>query len=107
MAGNPKSLAARARDNSDLATEISGTVAELFQLEHPALMFDHSTRTGNYVMARSLFWYVMVVRWRHSYPELEAITGFNHGTIRSACLVLGESLKDDRELQAKAKVLGV
>lgn len=107
MAGNPRSSAIRARKNSQLADETAAQVAELFGLENISLMFDATNRIGKYVVARSLFWHVMSLRWKYSGPELMALSGFHHTTIREAILATSEQLKTDRDLQQKARCFGV
>lgn len=79
----------------------------LFELENDGSLFDGMNRAGNVVVARSFFWYVMYLRWSYSTPELGALTRFNHGTIRDGIMNIAEQLKTDRDLQQKAKVLGV
>lgn len=106
MRGN-RSTATKARQSSELATEVATQVCGLFEIESWHLMFDGANRAGNAVVGRSLFWYVMYLRWNHSTTELEALTNFNASTIRTGILSIAEQLKTDRELQRKAKVLGV
>lgn len=100
-------MATKARQSSELADDVAKQVRGLFEIEAPHLLFDGANRAGNAVVGRSLFWYVMYLRWSYSTPELEALTGFNHATIRAGIMSIAEMLKTDRDLQQKAKVLGV
>lgn len=93
--------------HSGLATEIAEEVRRLFGIDSWVVMFDGGKRDGNIVMARSFFWYVMHLRWKYSTPELESLTMFDNSSIRIGILRIAEALKTDRDLQQKAKALGV
>lgn len=94
-----------ARLDNNMAREVAEQVEELFGLTKSATLF--ANQTGNVVSARRLAWYVLYVRWNFGYSQLEKIWGYDHTTIREGVIAICDSLKHDRDLQQKARVLGV
>jgi len=88
-----------------IAADVAQKVEELFSLASGSVLF--ADNTGNVVMARRLAWYVLYVRWRYSYPQLSRIWNFDQSTIRTGVLSIADDLKHNRQLQQRAKVLGV
>jgi chromosomal replication initiation ATPase DnaA len=96
---------AAVRQTDQIALEVARKAEELFGLLESETFF--GTNTGNVVMARRLAWYVLFIRWRYSYPQIGAVWNHDQSTVRAGVLVICDELKFDRELQQKAKALGV
>ena len=95
-----------AERSADLSAEVAARVCELFEVS-PVVLFDGRERAGNVVTARALFFYVMHLRWKHSFNELEQITGFARDAIRDGVLLISGQLKVSGEIRQKAQACGV
>lgn len=100
-----RNQAAAENRKAQLADEVADEVCALREISKSALL--GGGQPGNVVIARWLLWYTLYVRWRCSYPEIEAMTGFDQSTIRNGVLSLGDELRRDAELRKHAAVLGV
>ncbi len=96
---------AAVRQSDEIALDVARKSEQLFGLLESATFF--SDNTGNVVMARRLAWYVLYMRWRYSYPQIAAVWNHDQSTVRAGVLVICDELKFDRELQQKARLLGV